>query len=548
MKRWRGCYWVLLVAVLAVLAIVGVLVYVTRRDCCPSQAPFTHGAVAADSLTCSTVGSDILQEGGSAVDAAIAALVCSSLVNPQSLGIGGGSIYTIYQADTDRVTVINAREVAAKNLHPAMFSRCREFFKLGAQWIGVPGEVRGYWEAHQKFGKLPWKRLFQPSIQLARTGFKMPMFLQHCLSHRELKGILMQKFSSLFYKSNGSLVTTVRYLRLAQTLETIMEQGPEAFYNGNITRDLINDIKAASDHPGSANNLTLEDFRQYKAVVMEPLTVSLGNYTMYTPPAPSRGAILNFMLKILEGFHFTPKSLEGTQRVETYHRIIESLKFANGRRDKISMQRLEQLAQAARKKIDNQAHPPAYYSNNLRGQDTYGTSHVSVIDSQGNAVSVTSSINHLFGSMVYSESTGIILNNQLADFCGSENYEVAGLQPPSSMSPSILLSRDRESMMVVGAAGGSMIISAIAQVIANKLWFGLNMEAAIKEPRLYVTVNNSVQFETKFDGVVKEALQMKQHQVKLPFPLPSVVQGLFREHGYIEAVSDERKSGKSAGY
>ncbi|XP_055511920.1 glutathione hydrolase 5 proenzyme-like [Leucoraja erinacea] len=555
MKRWKGCHWLLLVSVLGVLAVVGVLVYVTRRGCCPSQAPYAHAAVAADSTNCSKVGRDILQQGGSAVDAAIAAMLCSSLVHPQSVGIGGGSIYTIYQAATDRVTVINAREVAAKNLHPGMFSRCSKTVPIpGAQWIGVPGEIQGYWDAHQQFGKLPWKSLFQPAIQLARNGIEINPILKKFLEHILLKPeLLKRKIGSLFYNDNGTLRKTVLYAQLAKTLETIAKQGPGAFYNGNIAQDLIKDIMNASDHQDSASNLTLEDFRQYKAVVMEPLTVSLGKYTMYTPPAPSRSAIIIFMLKILEGFNFTPKSLEKDQKVETYHRIIESLKFANGGEDKISSakilpQLLEQFAQAARKKIDGQAHPQEYYSNISGGKESYGTSHVSVIDSEGNAVSVTSSINHPFGSMVYSESTGIILNNQLTDFCGSGNLEVAGLQPPSSMSPSILLSKDRESMMVLGASGGSMITSAIAQVITNKLWFGLNMKEAITQPRIYVAAGNVVHFEGSFDVDTKNALLQKNHSSKKPLPLPSVVQGIFREHGCIEAVSDERKKGTSAGY
>ncbi|XP_032899341.1 glutathione hydrolase 5 proenzyme [Amblyraja radiata] len=555
MKRWKGCHWLLLVSVLGVLAVVGVLVYVTRRDCCHSQALYAHAAVAADSSTCSDIGRDILKQGGSAVDAAIAALLCSSLVNPQSLGIGGGSIYTIYQATTGRVTVINAREVAAKNLHPGIFSRCPNVWPIpGAQWIGVPGEIQGYWEAHRQFGKLPWKRLFQPAIQLARKGFEITPYLKKFLEHEYLKPqLLKRKIGSLFYDGNGTLRKTVLYAQLAKTLETIAKQGPGAFYNGNIAQDLIKDIMNASDHQDSASNLTLEDFRQYKAVVMEPLTVSLGNYTMYTPPAPSRSAIIIFMLKILEGFKFTPKSLEEDQKVETYHRIIESLKFANGGQDKISSvkilpQRLEQFAQAARKKIDGKTHPPEYYSNISGAKESYGTSHVSVIDSEGNAVSVTSSINHPFGSMVYSESTGIILNDQLTDFCGSGNSEVAGLQPPSSMSPSILLSKDGKSMMVLGASGGSMITSAIAQVITNKLWFGLNMKEAITQPRIHVTGKNVVQFENLFDGAVKEALHLKNHKSENPLLLPSVVQGIFRDHDCIEAVSDKRKNGTSAGY
>ncbi|XP_062887779.1 glutathione hydrolase 5 proenzyme-like [Mobula hypostoma] len=555
MKRWKGCCWLLLaLLLLGLLVAVGVLVFLARRPCCPSHAPYSQGAVAADSRRCSQVGRDILKKGGSAVDAAIATLICSSLVHPQSLGIGGGSIYTIYDATRERVVVINAREAAPKNMQPDLLTRCTGLINKGAQWIGVPGEVQGFWLAHRHFGKLPWSSLFEPSIKLAKGGFAFPKFLKRFINYPLLQ-VNNSSFGHLFFESDGNLRDNVQYPLLAETLETIASKGPDAFYNGEITQNLLKDIEeeASAANESEKSNLTKEDFQEYKAQMVEPLTVSLANYTMYTPPLPSRGAILSFILKILEGYHFTAKSLQGEDRMLTYHRIIEALKFGNGQLSNLTPSKIQQLlaeksADVARYHIKDQTNNASFYNNDLGAQESYGTSHLSVVDKEGNAVSVTSSINQIFGSMVYSKKTGIFLNNQLADFCGCSRESIASQrQPPSSMTPSILLSKDKSSMLVVGAAGGTKIISATAEVIMNKLWFGLNLEDAINAPRIHVQADYFVQFENSSDPDVVKAMRQRKHLTKYQDILPSVVQGIFRDHGCMEAVSDGRKLGKAAG-
>ncbi|XP_078410768.1 glutathione hydrolase 5 proenzyme-like [Cetorhinus maximus] len=440
----------------------------------------------------------------------------------------------------------------------------RQTSEAGPQWIAVPGELRGYEEAHQKFGKLPWKSLFEPSIKLAESGFPLPKYLKKFLEHPMLKAqIINSSLRSLFYNITGSPLDIVKYPQLAETLKAIAKNGSDAFYSGRIGQDLIKDIQEEAVK-NSVSALTLEDLKLYKASVVEPLNISLGDYMMYTPRQPSRGAILSFVLNILKGFNFSAKSMEESQRSQTYHRIIEALKFGNGQLSRmigskvqprdISKLLSDQFAESTRRRIDDQVHPLQYYNTEPRAREKYATSHISVIDRNGNAVSVTSSINYLFGSKFISKSTGIILNNQLADFCSADGKfpdikAVTGQQPPSSMSPSILISRDKKSMMVVGSAGGSMIVSAIAQIIMNKLWFGLSMTDAIAKGRVHVNSSNSVNFENRSD--VKEAMaamKQKGHNITEPSPLPSVIQGIFRDHVCIEAVSDTRKEGKSAGY
>ncbi|XP_048467360.1 glutathione hydrolase 5 proenzyme [Rhincodon typus] len=445
-------------------------------------------------------------------------------------------------------------------VRPGLLSGCGPFPKpdSGSQWVAVPGELRGYWEAHKKFGKLPWKTLFEPSIQLAQKGFQTPKFLKLLLNNMLLRTKLKSSsLSSLFYNRTGSPREIMKNEQLAKTLKIIAEQGPDAFYNGKIGRDLILDLQEEA-----ANNLdgilTRQDLKQYKASIMVPLNVSVGDYVMYFPPLPSKGIIVSLVLNILKGFKFSVASMEENQRVRTYHRIIEALKFGNGQLSNLTdstfwsniSQRLSDgFAESMRRRIDDRAHSLEYYNIDLQAPDSYGTSHVSVIDRHGNAVSVTSSINYLFGNMIFSNRTGIILNNQLADFCRSSFGDISGKQPPSSMSPIILISQNRKSIMTVGSSGGSMIISAIAQIIMNKLWFGLNMKKAIEKKRLYVNSSNVLQFEEEFDNTVIEALKKKNHRINdSAIQLTSIIQGIFKDQACIEAVSDTRKHGKSAGY
>ncbi|XP_038649656.1 glutathione hydrolase 5 proenzyme-like isoform X2 [Scyliorhinus canicula] len=462
----------------------------------------------------------------------------------------------------DRVTVINAREKAPQKLTAGTYTGCGPYPKPdpGTHWIAVPGELRGYEKAHQIFGKLPWKSLFEPSIKLAERGFPIPNYLKLFVQHLR-EEILNSTLRSLFYHSDGSPLANVRYPQLAKTLRAIADEGPDVFYNGRIGQELIADIQKQT-RSNSDSIITFKDLNQYAASVTEPLNISLGNYMMYTPPLPSKGAILSFILNVLKDFKFSAESMEGSQRMQTYHRIIEAFKFANGQLNKIIGPKAQshisdllsdQLAKLTQQRIDDEVHPRNYYTAEPQTPDKYATSHVSVIDRDGNAVSVTSSINHLFGSKIFSKSTGIILNNQLADFCGPNNTfpdiaTVKGQQPPSSMSPSILISQDKTSMMVVGSSGGSMIVSATAQVIMNTLWFGLSMTDAIKKGRLYVNSNNIVNLEREFDKEVEKAMKEKHHEIGQPIRLQSVAQGIFRDHGCIEAVSDTRKQGKSAGY
>ncbi|XP_064424028.1 glutathione hydrolase 5 proenzyme [Latimeria chalumnae] len=559
--RWKCCCLVLLLLVL-LSAIIALIVVLTRN--CP--AGYLQAAVAADSLRCSQIGRDILQQGGSAVDGAIASLLCTSVINPQSSGIGGGVVFNIYDASTGKVKVIIARETAPMRMKPSLLQQCTFGPQPGAEWIAVPGELRGYEEAHKNYGRLPWKSLFEPTIKLAEEGFLVPDYLERFLDSKKFREYMRKSSVSHLFLKDGKYLKKgdyLHFLKLAETLKTVAEHGADAFYKGSLTKEMVRDVN------NQGGNLTLDDFSNYEVKHAEPLNITIGNYTMYFPPPPTSGMIVGFILNILKGYKMSLKSVQEDEgKILTYHRIIEALKFGTGQIPKIrdpdfndmtnlvSSLTSEEFAEAMRKRInDSYTQSQDYYSDSPPGRDGTGTTHVSVVDKDGNAVSATSTINHIFGSMVYSNSTGVIFNNQLADFCmltsGTEFKISPGERPPSCISPSILISKDRRSKLVIGGAGGNKIIHATAQAIMNKLWFGYDLEKAISSPRVLVNSSFGVDYEDRIPKVVREGLAYKGHSshsdANSPH-FPSVVQGVFKGKECVHATSDRRKLGEAAGY
>ncbi|XP_057267380.1 glutathione hydrolase 5 proenzyme isoform X1 [Pezoporus wallicus] len=557
MSTGKVCCLVLLT--LGVLAVVVTLVVIlTQPRCGPQQ--YLHGAVAADTETCSVIGRDILKSGGSAVDAAIAALICTSVMNPQSSGLGGGVVFTIYNASKGTVEVINARETVPQEFPHNLLSSCAAGFPLGPSWIAVPGELRGYEAAHKRYGRLPWKALFEPTIKVLSEPLVISPVMEKFIHHPAFAS-LGKSLCPLLCDGQRFLKRgeTFRWPALQQTLRVVAENGATAFYEGQIGKALVEDIRKAG------SSLSLEDLKAYKAEVSSALNITLTNHTtVFSPGPPLGGAVLMLILKILEEYKLHEASLATPEeRVETYHRIAEALKFGNmlksSMRDPAFSEALktvgrmlsDELAELARQRIDARGDHPLTHYNLL--EPTYshrykskGTSHVSVLAADGSAVSATSTINYPFGSFVYSNQTGIILNNELADFCIGDKSIKPGEKPPSAMVPSILISKTGD-MLVIGGAGGSWIVSATSMAIINKLWFGYDLEHAISAPIMH-TEGESILFEDHFNEEVRSSLLRRGHKEnKVNFAM-NVVQGISKEGKCISAYSDKRKMGKSAGY
>ncbi|KAG8523082.1 Glutathione hydrolase 5 proenzyme [Galemys pyrenaicus] len=551
---------------LALAIIVPAVVLSRQHTRCGRQA-FARAAVAADSKVCSDIGRAILQQDGSPVDAAIASLVCTGVVNPQSMGLGGGVIFTIYSAATGKVEVINARETVPAQCDKKLLEQCEKALPLGtgAQWIGVPGELRGYAEAHRRHGRLPWAQLFQPTIKLLRGGYHVPLILSKFLQSDILKPSLRQSsLKQLFFNGEEPLRSQDPLLwpALANTLETVATEGVEAFYGGELGQKLLEDITK------EGSRLTLQDLKLFQAEVVAPLAMPLENYTLYSPPPPAGGAILSFILNVLKGFNFSSDSVASLKgRLNLYHRLVETLKFAEGQRwrlwdprtyqnDQNASQDLlgEALARDFLQRINTRGdHQLSHYNLNGIGGHRMGTAHVSVLGEDGSAVAATSTINTPFGAMVYSPSTGILLNNELLDLCWrrGQNSSVTpppGERPPSSMVPSILINMAQGSKLVIGGAGGEQIISAVAQAIMNKLWLGFDLQDAIAAPILHVDSRGLVHFESNFTKEVKDSFPEQDQNKTSKFIFLNVVQAVSQEGACVYAASDRRKDGEASGY
>ncbi|XP_075575099.1 glutathione hydrolase 5 proenzyme [Pelecanus crispus] len=555
MSTGKICCLVLLT--LGVLAVVTLVVILTQPKCGPQR--YLHGAVAADTETCSIIGRDILKSGGTAVDAAIAGLICTSVMNPQSSGLGGGVVFTIYNASTGTVEVINARETVPRVFPHNLLSGCAAGFPIGFHWIAVPGELRGYEEAHKRYGRLPWKALFEPTIKLLSEPLVISSAMDKIIQHPHFSSV-GRRLCPLICDGQRFLKRgeTFRWPALQQTLRAVAENGATAFYEGQIGKALVEDIRKAG------SSISLEDLQAYKADVSSALNITLNNHTMlFSPGPPMGGAVLMFILKILEEYKLHEASLATPkEKVETYHRIAEALKFGNMLKPHMSDPDFseaqvtvgtvlsDKIAALARSRIDDRGDHPLNHYNLL--DSTYnhrykskGTSHISVLAADGSAVSATSTINYPFGSFVYSNQTGIILNNELADFCITNRSIKPGEKPPSAMVPSILISKTGDTL-VIGGAGGPWIISATAMAIINKLWFGYDLEHAISAPIMHTEGDNIV-FEEHFSQEVRHGLLGRGHK-EVNKTAMNVVQGISKEGKCISAYSDKRKLGKSAGY
>lgn len=535
-----------------------------------------HMVAAAHPLA-AEAGREMLRKGGTAVDAAIAAQAVLGLVEPQSSGLGGGAFMLYWDHAHKQISAYDGRETAPAAVTPDQFLKLdgqplgfRDAF-TGGRSVGVPGVVAMLAMAHEKYGKLPWADLFAPAITLAENGFPVSARLRLMAGMMPRLADFPQTRALYFTKDvppqplpAGTILRNPDY---ARSLRMIADAGPRAFYTGDLARAIVDAVKAQ----GGA--MTLEDLAKYRPKLRQPVC---GDYRKYRvcgmPPPTSGGVTVLEILGMLQNFNMSALKPDS---VDALHLLAQAGRLAYADRGKylgdtdmvdVPVKALispRYLARRARLMQLGHIDPAPVYAGQPQrraGNDLApnvdvslpSTSHVSIIDAQGNAVSMTTSVEAPFGSHVM--AGGFILNNQLTDFSfvpvieglPVANAVAPGKRPLSSMSPTLVFDKDGALYASLGSPGGTRIIGYVAQTLVGLLDWGLDMQAAIDQPRIN-NRNGPVELEA---GTALEALAPRLialgHTVEIQ-PTFSGVQGIRVVGGKLEGGADKRREGVAIG-
>ena len=537
----------------------------------PFVSTSRHGMVVAANAPASEAGAAMLRRGGNAVDAAIATSFAISVLRPQSTGLGGGGFLLLYLAKEGKTLAIDFRERAPLKATRDMFVRDGEavpsLSRTGPLAVAVPGIVAGLVEVQQRYGSLSLAEVMQPAIRLADEGFPVYPHLARAIAYRAKVLGESDATRAVYYRNDQPLKQDDLFVQkdLANTLRVIAKDGKAAFYTGRVAEAIVAEMQRIG------GLLTQEDLDQYTVIDRTPVIGSFQGTRIYSMPPPSSGGILLVqMLNVLSGF---PLQKLGFQTPGATHILTETLRRAFRDRARylgdtdfvsVPVERLVSPAYAedVRANIDvSKATPSQGIPQTPTGQiESTSTTHLSVIDKDGNAVATTQTVNLYFGSGVMVPGTGILLNDEMDDFNAQPDHPNAfGLvgntdanaiaprkTPLSSMSPTIV-TRDGKVELVIGGPGGSRIISSVLQVLLNVLAYHMSLPDAMFATRIHHQwypdrLNLEVQTGSESNGLV-EKLQAMGHNVKVVEWGP----GKRSRFGNIQAIHVDQESGLRTG-
>jgi len=556
----------------------------TLGACAPALKP-AHAAappaarhmIVAAERDASEAGREMLRAGGSALDAAIAAQLVLTLVEPQSSGIGGSAYIMV--SDNGALYAYDGRETAPASATSDMYlddegnPRDLRSVRFGGISVGVPGTIAVMAMAHRAHGRLAWERLFEPAIRLAEEGFAVPERLANGIARGRERLAALPDMRNYFYREDGTPYgegETLRNLELAETYRLLAAMGEEAFYHGALAEE----ISAAVTHaPVNPAPLTLSDLENYEAIEREPLCGTYRGYRACSlPPSTSGGVTVLQILGLLEHF---PMELLQTPTATSIHLISEASRLAYADRARwlgdpafveIPLEglldpayldmRASHIDPARSMGIAEAGVPPMQhglldYAPSPK-QTSFGTSHLSAVDERGQVVSMTMTIQAAYGAGIM--AGGFILNNELTDFTPLPeidgrlvaNAPAPGKRPLSSMSPFILFDPDGEFFAALGSPGGAEIIGFTLQGIVSLIDAEMSMQEAAAAPR--VTNQNGatvIEQDTILENFVP-ALSAMGHEVR-PRTFDSGLNGIRRVPGGYEGGADPRRSGVALG-
>ncbi|HEX2197472.1 MAG TPA: gamma-glutamyltransferase [Burkholderiales bacterium] len=516
-----------------------------------AHAPARQFMVAAAHPLATEAGYSVLQRGGSAVDAAIAVQMVLGLVEPESSGIGGGAFMLHWSAPERTLRSYDGRETAPAAAAAGRFLNSEKsplpFFEaaVGGKSVGVPGVLRMLELAHQRHGTLPWPALFEPAIRLAEAGFATSPRLRLQLSgERFLREDPQAR--ELYYGADGEPRERITNAQYGQTLRAIAAQGAEAFYRGDIARDLVRAVRARG------GDLSQQDLAAYQALEREPLCGPYRRWRICSVGPPSSGGLA--VLQILGLLERTPFAQAPPHSAEAVHYFSEAGRLAYADRayyvgDPAFVDvPLARLLSAAY--LDERARdigPRSMRQALPGGTEAVGTSHFTIVDAEGSLVSMTTTIESTFGSRIMVR--GFLLNNELTDFDfvpGSANQVAPGKRPRSSMAPTVVFDDTREVHAALGSPGGPNIINYVAKALVGMLDWGLDVQSAVAVPNFGSRNGPTlVESHTSYESLRGE-LERRNHEVETA-PLTSGLHGIERVPGGWRGGADPRREGTVRG-
>jgi len=453
----------------------------------------------------SEIGVDIMKKGGNAYDAMIAVHLALAVVHPTAGNIGGGGFF-VYSNSDGTSGSLDFREMAPGNAYKDMYldnngNVIPDMSTLGGASVGVPGSVSAIFEIHSKFGSLPIEDLFEPAIKLAKEGFVVTTKQSSSLTEK-LDDLILINGNNSLYSKRYYKGDTIKNVEFAETLSKISKNGPKAFYEGEIAEMIVNEVVE------SGGIITTEDLKNYRSIWRDPVKFKYKELDIISMSLPSSGGILlGQMLKSIEDYDissFGHNSLKYIQLMtEIERRAYADRSHFMGDPDFMNLPIYELIDKNyVQERMDNFSWEKATPSSEIKHGDivldeSLETTHYSIIDKDGNAVSVTTTLNNSYGSKVYVEGAGFFLNNEMDDFSskpGHPNFygligsEANSIQPNkrmlSSMTPTIVLKNNKPSL-ILGTPGGSTIITSVFQTILNIYEFNMNVQDAVNAPRFH---------------------------------------------------------------
>lgn len=502
-----------------------------------------HYMVSAADARAVAAGLEMLRAGGSAADAAIAVQLVLGLVEPQSSGLGGGAFALTWTAKDRRVRSFDARETAPAAAKPDRFldrnGNPQEFMRavLSGRSVGVPGVPRLLETLHREQGRLPWARLFAPAIRLAEKGFTKTKRLQRLL---ERDPPMQPHFA-------GKRIVSREY---ARTLRALAKGGADAFYRGAIAADFVR---------AARSDLTLQDFARYRVIERAPVCGAYRGYRICGMGPPSSGA--TGVLQILGILEHTAFARAAPGSVEAVHLFSEASRLAYADRalyvgdpdfNPVPVAKMLDPKYLAARALRIGEHSMGYAVPGTLDPEVPGTSHLSVVDGEGNAVSMTTSIEMAFGSHIWVR--GFLLNNQLTDFTfqpellgkPAVNRAEGGKRPRSSMSPTLVFERDGRLKMALGSPGGLAIIEFVARVLVATLDWGMDIQQAISAPNFGSTNGPTLLERGTPVEELGDALAARGHILDHA-RLTSGLHGIERVPGGWRGGADPRREGVARG-